>query len=160
MYYNIIVYLYIYLIIKFSFIDNEFFIVFGLLIFLFIASFKLKTSIRKQYLENTTLLSANILEFIKIVVLFFFNWLNSCSYNVNYIKKIFNLLFQTTNVQYKFFRLSSLVNDSNNVSSFLSLINFSSRLNSLLLLNMSFQMLINNGKLISSNQKANFISTK
>lgn len=68
-----IVSLYAYLLTKFSFIDDEFFIVFGLLTFLFIASFKAKSYIRNQYFENIVLLSGNILEFVRAVVFFLSN---------------------------------------------------------------------------------------
>lgn len=160
MYSNVFIYLYIYLLAKFFFVDNEFFIVYGLLVFLAIISFKLKVFIREQFHENIIFLSGNILDFTKVVTLFFFNWLILCSCKINYIKRICSSLFLITGFQYKSFKLSNLTNSLNSSNSFLLLTNCSTRLSSLLLINMLFQMLVNNNELSNNKQQINFILGK
>ncbi len=160
MYSNVFIYLYVYLLTKIFFIDNEFFIVFGLLVFLFIISFKVKLSIREQFIENTILLSGNILEFTKVVIFFFFNWLTLCSYKINYIKRICSSLLLITGLQYKSFKLSNLINDQNSANSSLSLTNCSTKSNSLSLINMLLQMLISDNELLNNKQRIYFILIK
>jgi hypothetical protein len=155
-FHRLLICLYLYLIIKFSFVDNESFVIFGLLVFLSLVFFQLKKSLYEQYSSNVDILTRGIFELVQDFIAFSYFLLTFVYFKLSYMRNIFNFLLLITRYHYRSFKLNSLLNNSEKLFYLSSLkFNLVSDLDLVAILDTFFYVLNNNLKIINIKQKLN-----